>query len=86
MEKSCCSNQFADALSAQFDKGGLSLKRDKTGIFTDSANFINLIKECTNISVGYFNEHTNKEYQNITYLEKLCKACLEIDWENLPVD
>lgn len=86
MMESCCSNQFADALCEQFNKNGLSLEKDETGIFTDSANFIGLIDECTNISVGYFNEHTNKEYQNITYLEKLCKACVQIDWENLPIN
>ena len=86
MMESCCSDIFANALCEQFNKNGMSLKKDETGIFTDSANFIGLIEECTNISVGYFNEHTNKEYQNITYLERLCSACVQIDWENLPVN
>jgi hypothetical protein len=43
------------------------------------------IAECTNISVGYFNEHTVDEYQNLTYLEDLCKGVVKVDWENLPV-
>jgi hypothetical protein len=47
--------------------------------------FIQNINECTNVSIGYFNEHTNNEYQNITFLENLCKACVNIDWENLIV-
>lgn len=85
MENNCCSNEFADSLCSQLNKNGLSLKKDDTGIFTDSANFVNLIEECTNISVGYFNEHTNKEYQNITYLEKLCRACVQTNWEDLPI-
>ena len=80
----CCSSIFADALCLEFKNNGLKLKKDKTGIFTDSANFINIINECTNISVGYFNEHTKREYQNITYLEKLCKAAINIKWEELP--
>lgn len=80
----CCSNIFADSLCEQLNKNGLSYKRDESGIFTDSANFMGLINECTNISVGYFKEHSKKEYQNITYLEKLCKACVKIDWDNLP--
>jgi hypothetical protein len=63
---------------------GLKYKKDDTGIFTDSANFIGIIKECINISVGYFHEHTKREYQNITFLEKLCDACAKINWDNLP--
>lgn len=80
----CCSDKFADALCEEFNKQGLNLQKDDTGIFTDSANFVNMIQECTNISVGYFHEHTKREYQNITYLEQLCEAVLNIDWENLP--
>lgn len=84
MMSRCCSDIFADALCAEFKKQGLELRKDDTGIFTDSANFINIIRECTNISVGYFHEHTKREFQNITYLEQLCNAVLNIDWENLP--
>lgn len=81
----CCSNEFADSLCKELNKGGLSLNLDPTGVFTDSANFIDLIPECTNVSVGYFNEHTHDEIQNITYLEKLSKACVSAQWENLKV-
>ena len=86
MTKPCCSDLFADNLCEQFNQFGLQLKKDNTGIFTDSANFVNSISECTNISVGYFNEHTKREYQNISYLEKLCKAAIKIKWESLPVN
>jgi hypothetical protein len=58
---------------------------DPTGVFTDSANFTELIPECTNVSVGYFNEHTHDELQNITYLEKLAKACVSANWDKLVV-
>jgi putative aminopeptidase FrvX len=80
----CCSDIFADALCKEFNKHGLNLRKDDTGIFTDSANFVNRIQECTNISVGYFHEHTKREFQNITYLEQFCEAVLNIDWEKLP--
>ena len=43
------------------------------------------IPECTNVSVGYNNEHTGREIQNMTYLEKLCKAVLKVNWKELPV-
>jgi hypothetical protein len=82
----CCSNEFAQEICNGLGKGGLSLKLDPTGVFPDSASFIDLIPECTNISVGYFNEHTHQEIQNMTYLENLCKACLLCDWNGLKVN
>jgi len=82
--RECCSTEFGNALSREYSKGGLRLALDDTGIFTDSASFIDDISECTNISVGYNNEHTGKEIQNITYLEKLAKASINVDWKNLP--
>jgi hypothetical protein len=47
-----------------------------------SASFIDDIPECTNISVGYNFEHT--ETQNITYLDRLAKASVNVDWSSLP--
>lgn len=82
--RQCCSDEFAQALANELNKSGLSISLDNTGVYTDSASFIDEIPECTNISVGYFSEHTTRESQNITYLEKLGKACLSVDWENLP--
>jgi len=82
--KSCCSDEFGNALCSEYNKNGLNLSLDPTGIYTDSAQFTNLISECTNISVGYFNEHTGKEYQNITYLKNLCEASVKVNWESLP--
>ena len=82
--RQCCSEQFAQSLAGELNKSGLSIALDSTGVYTDSASFIDEIPECTNISVGYFSEHTMNESQNITYLEKLAKACIKVDWESLP--
>lgn len=82
--RQCCSDEFGNALAKELNKSGLDLSLDPTGIYTDSANFMDDIPECTNISVGYYNEHTVNEYQNMTYLEKLCKATLNVKWESLP--
>ena len=82
----CCSDKFAEALAARLNKaGGLLLSPDDTGVVTDSAKFMHIVPECTNISVGYYNEHTTREVQDIVYLQKLCKAVCEIDWESLPI-
>jgi len=82
----CCSNQFGTALCEEYNKSGLNLSLDPTGIYTDSASFIDEIPECTNISVGYENEHTGRELQNMTFLIKLCEASLKVNWESLPVN
>ena len=80
----CCSDEFANALCAEYNKNGLNLKPDPTGVFTDSASFIDDISECTNVSVGYLNEHTGKEIQNMDYLIDLCKASVNVNWDSLP--
>jgi hypothetical protein len=79
----CCSNDFGQQICDEMSKGGLKLKLDPTGVFTDSASFIDLIPECTNISVGYFDEHTHKEMLNVSYLERLCEASVMCDWNGM---
>lgn len=81
----CCSNDFANALSEQYTNLGLNLKPDDTGLVTDSAQFTSLIPECTNISVGYYSEHTHNERQDIGYLTRLCEASIKVKWEDLPI-
>ncbi len=51
--RTCCSNEFGTALANQYNSHGLNLSLDPTGIYTDSALFLEQIAECTNISVGY---------------------------------
>jgi len=82
----CCSESFGDALASELNKSGLSYKKDDGGVYTDSAEFVHIIPECTNISVGYYKEHTTNESQDIDHLEKLAEACLRVDWENLPTE
>ena len=80
----CCSDAFADALARQLNLSGMKYRKDEGGVYTDSAEFVDIIPECTNLSVGYYKEHTVNESQNIKHLEKLAEACLKVDWENLP--
>ena len=83
--RQCCSNEFAQALCNEYNKSGLSLSLDTTGVYTDSASLMEDISECTNISVGYYNEHRGTEMQNITYLKKLAEASVKVNWNDLPV-
>ena len=81
----CCSDKFAQDLSDQLNKSGMSYKKDDTGVYTDSAEFTSIIPECTNISVGYYKEHTTQEHQDINHLVNLANACINVNWEKLPV-
>jgi hypothetical protein len=81
-----CSDDFANELSKRLNDTKLvKMKPDETGVMTDSAKFMDDVQECTNISVGYYKEHTTNEYQDIEFLQKLCRAVTMIDWETLPV-
>jgi putative aminopeptidase FrvX len=85
----CCSPIFATALVNELTQHtGHQHFSDKFGSFTDSMSFSHnhLIPNCTNISVGYFDQHSVYETQNITYLEKLCQAVTKVKWEALPGD
>jgi hypothetical protein len=84
MYTECCSNDFAEALIKDLKEYNLIYYEDPTGMWCDSGVFMETIPECTNISVGYQNEHTFKEVQDIDHLEKLVDACLNINWEELP--
>jgi hypothetical protein len=81
----CCSDKFADELANQLNRTkNFFYKKDDSGVYTDSAEFVSQIPECTNISVGYMKEHTHSESQDLYHLYKLAESCLEVDWENLP--
>lgn len=81
-DEQCASDEFATEICKAL---GLNYKLNPNGVFTDTANYMYTIPECTNISVGYENEHTNKEYLDYKHLLKLRNACLKVDWEGLGV-
>lgn len=80
----CCSDEFADELCNQLNEQGLGMETDDSGVCTDSLEFIDDIPECTNISVGYLDEHTGEETQDLDFLVRISKACVNVDWEGLP--
>lgn len=87
MSGRCCSDDFAYALASALNarNDNFMYLPDDGGLYTDTAEFIDIIPECTNISVGYYNEHTAKERVDTYHLEDLGLATLEIDWDSLPV-
>jgi len=83
----CCSDAFADALSDALNADmTLMYLPDNTGVYTDTAEFIDIIPECTNISVGYYSEHSDKESLDIIHFQALAERVAKIDWDALPTD
>lgn len=81
----CCSDEFAQALADELSSGNvLMYLGDDTGIYTDTAEFVDVIPECTNISVGYNYEHSDKEELNIHHFTALAAAVLTVPWDSLP--
>ena len=71
-----CSDDFAKSLADQL---GMGHKCDETGMWTDTASYVDLVAECTNISTGYFNAHSGNEKVNMDYLFKLRDAICKVD-------
>lgn len=78
----CCSDEFSKALASYFP----NFSPDYTGTYTDSAEFMDICPECTNLSIGYKSEHTFNEKLNVQWLTELfIPNLLKIDWQSLPV-
>lgn len=77
------SDDFAKSLAEALDMD--NLKPDPGGIFTDSYVFSDTVNECTNLSVGYYNQHTKKEYQDTHFALHLVDKLINADWSKLVV-
>jgi hypothetical protein len=80
----CCSDEFAQALADVLSTDTYWMMPCNSGVYTDTAEFIRLIPECTNVSVGYKNQHGDREEQDVEFLWDLAKACVSISWDTLP--
>jgi len=85
MNERTASDDFADELAERFFAEGLDYEGDASGVFTDSYSFEGVIHNRTNLSVGYYNQHTNSEIQDLNFLLELCNAVCTISWANLPL-
>lgn len=85
----CCSSAFAKSLADEMNAIDTYLPKfqlDETGVFTDTANYIDLIPECTNLSVGYFRHHGKGESVDIQFMMELLEVMCAIKIDNLVVD
>jgi hypothetical protein len=79
----CASDTFANALCSILGK---AWRTDDTGTFTDTANYADIIPECTNISVGYWSQHTENESQNLAFALDLRDRLISADMSGLPCE
>ncbi|MBK6419317.1 MAG: hypothetical protein IPF79_09030 [Ignavibacteria bacterium] len=63
----------------------MSYAPDPTGGSCDSRSFFGIgqINICTNISVGFHDEHTVHERLNIDHLTRLAAAARAVDWDEI---
>lgn len=77
----CCSDLFVDSIAKLLPFE--TYKADSTGTFTDSANYVDVIGECTNLSVGYYDQHTKQETQSVKHALAMREAMLRFDESKL---
>lgn len=83
--QTCASEGTAGVFAYLLNRHGFDYQPDDGGSFTDTKLYRNIVPECFNVSVGYDNEHTSEETQDIQHLLKLADVCCELDWSALPV-
>jgi hypothetical protein len=79
MSSRCASIAFADSMISELSRvtNGRLKYNHARGSYTDTAEYVDRIGECTNLSIGYQHEHTAGETLNsahvLTMLDALCK-------------
>lgn len=80
----CCSDTFAKELAARLGRTDAHLQK---GVYTDSAEFVQIIPECTNVGVGYMHEHTPDEVLDLNILSDVLGHVLKPDtFKDLPIE
>jgi hypothetical protein len=82
----CCSSDFANALSKALTDNGVESNPDSKAYYTDTATFLDVIPECTNISAGGYREHYKDEWVDLSYTKMVADAACKLDWEALPTN
>jgi hypothetical protein len=54
---------------------------DPTGVYTDTAEYMDIIPECLNISIGYDSEHSHFETLDTNHVFALRDAICALDWD-----
>jgi hypothetical protein len=74
------SDDFAWSLAEQLPG---NMAPDPTGVFTDTESYAGIVPECTNVSVGYWDQHTARECQDLAFARAMRDALLALDVDAL---
>lgn len=82
-----CSQTFAFQLSAMLNIYGLQYQPSDRGLYTDTMSYAHIIPECTNVSIGYADNHSSDESVDVRHVLRLLKALLTFhNAHTLPAD
>jgi len=83
-----CSTAFATSLAHSLNTGspGFRYAPDNTGVFTDTNEYAGIVPECTNLSVGYHNQHGPRETLNLDHCAQLLAVMLRLDASRLMIE
>jgi hypothetical protein len=74
------SDAFAESLASQLD---MDFTPSDRGVYTDTAEYVDMIPECSNVSVGYAMAHTSSEVVDMYFLDELLDKLCGVDQSTL---
>ena len=77
-----CSDAAAWQIAGLLTDAGLKYV-PRAGVYTDSAEYADVIRECTNLSVGYQGQHTKHETADLEFARRLRDVVCGLDWGRL---
>lgn len=81
-----CSGECMYELMDRLNKDTVLDYKPAIGLVTDTAMYADYVQECINLSVGYYDEHTDSERLDVGHVENLLGVILDrpFMFENLP--
>lgn len=81
----CCSDEYATKLIRMLNEShkDLIFFPDPTGSTTDTKQFAEAVKNYTNISAGYYDEHSTSEMLDVAHVRTLMEVVHTLDWDSL---
>jgi len=81
------SDAFADSLAVALGQANPVLRYSPSpGVYTDTAEYADIIPECTNLSVGYLGQHSKDETADYAFACQLLEALTVLDVRALKVE